>query len=244
MTSDDKNILFECFESFLGTISAARTVKAYDEAWAVFLEKDEIDARYNRFPLVFMIFDEAVSSFWFRLYLNLEKEEIYVFYDRPSNTKLYFKDRELLDSCMAVLPFSNAKEKLLEFLSGSFIARLELYYKDTAYSLDRARYISAAIKGSEAEPIFRLLDAEAILEKKMLLLPHELLKSTRTVKELNEKSFCVGELITADIKLFENQLGRFFYLACGNYILPVSEERLLSFIYKIVSRKIVYFLEE
>ena len=85
MRECENTILFELVESAFGAISAARIVSSFKEALDIQLANDELDVRYNRFPLIHIIYSNISSAFWFRLYVNLENMELYVFYYKPSN---------------------------------------------------------------------------------------------------------------------------------------------------------------
>ena len=244
MRECENTILFELVESAFGAISAARIVSSFKEALNIQLANDELDMRYNRFPLIHIIYSNISSAFWFRLYVNLEDMELYVFYYKPSNTKIYLGEPYMQESCMAVIPLEKPKEALFKFLNNDFLLYLKRYYKDTTYSPDKAEYMSTMICGSEAEALLRIQNAKTVLEEKMVVSPFELLKSTRSGKDKTKDSPEADELITTRLTGLENIDGTFFYLVLGDYIWPVKKDRFYNLKTGMLNRKIIYFIED
>lgn len=244
MRECENTILFELVESAFGAISAARIVSSFKEALDIQLANDELDVRYNRFPLIHIIYSNISSAFWFRLYVNIEDMELYVFYYKPSNTKIYLGEPYMQESCMAVIPLEKPKEALFKFLNNDFLFYLNDSYKDTIYSPDKAEYMSTMICGSEAEALLRIQNAKTVLEEKMLVSPFELLKSTRSGKDKTKDSPEADELITTRLTGLENIDGTFFYLVLGDYIWPVKKDRFYNLKTGMLNREIIYFIED
>ena len=244
MRECEKTILFELVESSLGAISAARIVSSFKEALDIQLADDELDVRYNRFPLIHIVYRNISSAFWFRLYVNLENKELYVFFYKPSNTKMYLGDLYMQESCIAVLPLEKPKEALFKFLNNKFLFYLDDYYKDTIYSPDKAEYMSTMVGASEAEALLQIQNAKTVLEEKLLVSPLELLNSTRSGKDKTKYSPEADELIITRIIGLENEGGSFFYLVLGNYIWTVKKERFYNLKTGMLNSKILYFIEE
>lgn len=244
MNIQEKNILFELFESGLGCINAARIVSSSSEAWDIYLGNDELDNRFNRFSLVYMCFPEDVNSFWFRIYVNPEKEELYLFYEKPSNTKFYLYDVDTFDVCMKAIPFKGARTRIFEYLNTVFIPCIESYYKDSRYSLDKALNMAAVARGDEAEALLYLKDARVVSEKKMLILPHEFLKCTRRDRYRQAEYPGLGDLLITELKIMENPARDFCYLVSGNYIWTSDKEHCDRFFSRLTGSKVLYFLED
>lgn len=244
MKENEKTILFELFESAFGAINAARIVSSLKEAWDIYKGGDELDTRYNRFPLVYMIFDEDTTAFWFRLYINLCDEEIYIFYEKPSNTKLYFYDSKEVFACMKVIKLSKAKSALMAYLSIDFLGYINSLLTGSTFSLDRATYMSTMIKNSEAEALLTFSNSRLILDEKMLWLPGELLKSTRALGSEKNQYKDISDYLVTEIKLMENPESLFSYLVCGSYIWLIKKEKLDEFKRNLLNRKIIFFLED
>ena len=244
MNLQEKNILFELFESGLGCINAARIVSSSSEAWDIYFSNNELDYRYNRFSLVYMCFPEDITSFWFRIYINPEKEELYLFYEKPSNTKFYLYDVEPVDVCMKAIPFKGARPQILEYLNNVFIPFIESYYKNSRYSLDKALGMAAVAKGDDAEALFNLIDARVVSEKKVLILPHEFLRCTRRDSFKQAEYPGLGEFLITEFKIMKNPVRDFFYLVSGSYIWTSDKDYYDRFCSRLTGSKVMYFLED
>lgn len=152
-----------------GSMCAPYAAKLVNNIDSIATYKSVVNDKYNNFPLLSIVYDNFALIFFFKVYINLQFNEMYIEFNGISH-----KDAEefvhMFYDGVHTISLDNARKELKKYIYGQFLGLAHIMFKDTQFEFEDNQ-LFGFLRYGDIVPFLNLDKLTLVSKKKIAMRP-------------------------------------------------------------------------